>query len=202
MNKKTVVSAIILAAGSGTRFGEKKQNLYLNDKMLWQIVLDKVETFIPRERIVVVGIDCDGGSTRTGSVKAGLNSLNDYTDKVIILEAARPLVNNEQILTLINDSHSSASFCMDLVDTVISKNGDYLNRSEYCNLQTPQAFDYQLLKEAYSDEKYVDMTDETRVMFDAYNIKPNLLPGGINLMKVTYKNDFFTIQQMINESII
>ena len=44
-------------------------------------------------------------------------------------------------------------------------------------MQTPQVFNYELLKKAYDTGKYIDMTDETRVMFEEYGIKPTFLEG-------------------------
>ncbi|ROS01849.1 2-C-methyl-D-erythritol 4-phosphate cytidylyltransferase [Sinobacterium caligoides] len=194
-----MLGAIVLAAGEGSRFGEKKQHLKIEGESLWEMVTNKAKMHVPRDNIVVVGIDIQGGNTRTASVKIGLNNLSSKTTRVIILEAARPLVTAEQIDTLLTHKSKSVSFYMDLVDTVIAKDGRYLNRSEYCNLQTPQAFDYALLLQAYSNESFNDMTDETRVIFESHGLKPTLIEGGMNLLKVTYKKDYHTILNMINE---
>ena len=64
-----------------------------------------------------------------------------------------------------------------------------LTRSDCLRLQTPQAFNYSLLKSAYATGKYTDMTDETRVLFEEYGIAPTFLDGGENLYKVTYPKD-------------
>ncbi len=197
--KDIKLGAIILAAGKGTRFGGKKQFIKIHEKMLWEIVRDKVLSYISDDNLIVVGVDCLGGKTRTESVIIGLNMLASDTDKVIILEAARPLITKSQIEELLACDSKSCSFYIDLVDTVISKSGTYLDRADYCNLQTPQCFDYRLLLKAYSSNNFKDTTDETRVMFEYYGIKPNLIEGGVNLMKVTYKNDYDIILKMISE---
>ena len=193
------IGVVILSAGKGSRFGSRKQELKLDGKMLWQVVLDKALELVHRDFIVIVGEDLPGGKTRTESVRIGLSHLPESTKQVVILEAARPLIKVKQIKDLMENAYSSVSFYNELVDTVISKNGDYLNRDMYCNLQTPQSFNYKLLKEAYDSEKFLDMTDETRVMFEFHNIRPQLLLGGQNLLKVTYKNDYHTILKMLEE---
>ena len=74
MIKDKEVYAIILAGGSGTRFGGnvKKQFLEFHGKELWRHLYDMVVTVLPKDNVVVVGLDIPGGKTRSGSVKNGL----------------------------------------------------------------------------------------------------------------------------------
>lgn len=183
------VSAIILAAGSGKRFGEKKQFIKLDGKPLYKHVLDTVSQVVDVDRIVVVGVDIPGGETRSGSVHAGLDGIPEDTDRVVILEAARPLVTIDQVQILALDPYPSTSFVIPLVDTVIGRDGTYYNRKDLYDLLTPQSFDYKLLKEAYDSGDFPDMTDETRVMYEYHGIAPHLIETTNNLMKVTYKTD-------------
>ena len=182
------LGAIILAGGKGSRFHQKKQFVKLKGKELWRHVYDKACELIPREQIVVVGVDIDGGETRSGSVMSGLSALNDCS-KVLLIEAARPLVTVEQLKILIDMDADSITFVAPCVDTIIMKDKTYLNRSDCLRMQTPQAFNYELLKKAYQTGKYMDMTDETRVLFEEYGIEPTFVEGGENLYKVTYPKD-------------
>ena len=161
------------------------------------MVTRKASAVVNRDNIIVVGVDVEGGKTRSESVNIGIEELAPDTERVIILESARPLVTVEQITRLLDDDSESSTYFIDLVDTVISKSGTYLNREEHCNLQTPQAFNYKLLKQACENNEFFDMTDETRVMFEYHQIKPSLLNGGTNLMKVTYENDYHTLLNML-----
>ena len=145
---------------------------------------------------MAVGKDIPGGTTRTGSVLNGLEALPKDTDRVIILEAARPMVTKKQIIQLLNDSHPSTSFVRPLVNTVIYRNGEYINREEMYDLLTPQAFDYKLLLEAYQSGKFNDMTDETRAMYEFHGIKPHLIETENNLFKVTYPGDLDIIESI------
>ena len=93
------VYAVILAAGKGTRFHGRKQFLEIHDKPLWKHLYDNVADVIPSENIIVVGVDIEGGETRSGSVKKGLDWIyaRGNCHRVIIMEAARTLVTRKQI---------------------------------------------------------------------------------------------------------
>lgn len=195
-----MLGAIILAGGKGKRFHGKKQFVKINGKVMWQYSYEKVKKFIDNEKnIVVVGIDVPAGKTRTQSVINGMKSLDKRTSRVVILEAARPLVTEDQIQVLFNSIEPSVSFVMPLVNTVIRRDGGYLNRDELYELLTPQAFDYKLLMNALETGKYYDLTDDTKIMFEEYGIKPTLIETGENLLKVTYQRDIPIIEQLLNK---
>ena len=200
--------AIILAGGNGTRFEGKKQFIKFMGKTLWEHVYDKTLKVLPKENIIVVGVDIKGGKTRSYSVINGLNYFNkkklDYK-KVIILESARPLVRVEQIEFLLKNTQKSSTYIMPLVNTVIKRDGTYCNRNDYYDLLTPQCFDFKLLHNAYNQQLDWDMTDETRLMYETYDIKPEFFEGGENLIKLTYKKDLPIIEhiyKMMEENII
>lgn len=193
--------AVILAGGSGTRFGGsvRKQFLEFHGKALWQHIYDTITGILPKENVVVVGIDIPGGETRSGSVKNGLDwvATKGCCKKVIICEAARALVTTKQLNDIIEFDSPSCCFVNPVVDTVITLDKQYLTRSECRHLVSPQAFDFDLLYKAYSDCDLGEMrTDETRLMFDTYGIKPDFLDGGENLYKVTYPKDIAVIEEI------
>ena len=192
--------AVILAAGQGSRFHGKKQFFEFMGKPLWRHVYDKAKRVMQDdENIAVVGVEIEGGETRSESVQNGLHALKRDTQRVIILEAARPLVTEEQIRLLLTSEAPSQSFVMPLVDTVIMRDGTYLDRDKMYDLLTPQAFDYQKLLAAYETGRYENMTDETRVMYEEYGIQPLLTETSDNLIKVTYRKDIYVIRQMAEE---
>lgn len=192
-----MVGAIILAGGQGTRYQKRKQFELLNGIEMWKHVYQKALKVVEKDKIVVVGVDVEGGKTRSESVKMGLNFLSQKCDRVIILEAARPLVTVEQIEKLMNTNDASITFALPLVNTIIGRDGTYFNRNDFYDLLTPQAFDYKLLKNAYDTDKYRDTTDETVVMYREYGIKPRFILEGENLIKVTYKRDMEIVKQML-----
>ena len=197
MDKFLKCGAIILAGGRGERFKGLKQFYILNGKPLWQHVYDKMLCVIKPENIVVVGVDIKGGDTRTDSVMNGLHYLSNTLERVIIAEAARPMVTIQQLKFLAEDIHPSSTFVMPLINTVVERKGKYLNRDDLYQLLTPQAFDYKMLARAYDSGAFFKMTDETRVMYEYYKIKPHFIETTSNLIKVTYPNDIFIVEKML-----
>lgn len=193
------MGAVVLAGGKAERFHGQKQFVQLQGTPLWKIVRDKAGTILGGQNIVVVGVDVPGGETRTQSVINGLRSLDPQTTRVIILEAARPLVRPDQIRELLCAKEPSVSFVMPLVNTVIGRMGNYLNRNELYELLTPQAFDYPKLMQALDSGRFTDMTDKTRVMYEYWNIPPCLIETTENLLKVTYQRDIFIMERLMEE---
>ena len=188
--------AILLAAGMGTRYHAKKQDLNFHDKPLWRYAYETALETVGENNIIAVGKDIPGGKTRSESVKIGLSALPDTVDRVIIVEAARPMVTKEQIGQLLNDPYPSSTFVRPLVNTPIYRDGTYINRSEMYDLLTPQAFNRKMLQEAYESGRFEDMTDETRVMYEYYGIKPHFIETESNLFKVTYPGDLDILESI------
>lgn len=181
--------AILLAAGKGIRYKEVKQDVIFHDKPLWKYAYETTADVVGKDHIIVVGKDIEGGETRCKSVMKGLEVLPRDINRVIIVEAARPMVTKGQILELMNDPYPSTTFVRPLVNTVVFRDGKYVNREDLYELLTPQAFDYNLILKAYQSGKYMDLTDETRAMVEFHGIKPHFIETGSNLFKVTYPGD-------------
>lgn len=188
--------AILLAAGQGSRYHERKQDLMFHGKPLWRYSYETALSVVGEGNIVAVGKDMPGGQTRTGSVRIGLGALPMSVDRVIIVEAARPMVTKEQITQLLEDPYPSSTFVRPLVNTVIFRDGTYVNRNEMYDMLTPQAFDRKMLQEAYESGRFEDMTDETRVMFEFYGVKPHFIETESNLFKITYPGDLDIIESI------
>lgn len=188
--------AILLAAGSGTRYHGKKQDILFHGKPIWRYAYETALSVVGEDNIVAVGKDLQGGETRSGSVKIGLAALSKTVDRVILVEAARPMVTREQVIQLLNDMHPSSTFVRPLVNTVIYRDGTYVNRSDMYDMLTPQAFDRKMLEEAYDSGRFDDMTDETRVMFEYHGVKPHFIETENNLFKITYPGDLEIIESI------
>ena len=184
--------AVVLAGGFGTRFGERKQFVDFMGKPVYKHVYEKAVSLLGFKNVIVVGVDIPGGITRSHSVINGLNHFKqkgEKYNKVLIAEAARPLVTIEQMKRLIDIDAPSATFVQPLVNTIIKKDVEFINRNEYLELLTPQCFDFEMLYKAYSEKSDWDMTDETRVIYERFKIKPRFIEGGQNLTKLTYLKD-------------
>lgn len=188
--------AVLLAAGKGTRFRGTKQDLEFHGKPIWRYPYELLQRLVDPAHLVAVGKDLPGGATRSQSVLIGLRALPEDTQRVIIVESARPMVTERQLRLLLEDPHPSTSFVTALVDTVVYRTGAYLNREELYDLLTPQAFDYRLLRIALENGDFASYTDETRVMLEYHGIKPHFLETGTNLHKVTYPEDVAVLESI------
>jgi len=191
-------SGIILAAGEGLRFGKKKQFIKLKGKPIWKWSYDVAKKCL--DEVVVVGVDFKGGKTRQESVRIGLEHITG--DKVVIFDASRPLVTEEQVERIKKRITTcfSVSFGMEPSDTIFGyqgKNNNYWwRREDLTALQVPQAFDTFTLKVAHSTQYIKNATDDTILMFLQYRIHPIIIEGGINLHKLTYPEDLKIIKAL------
>lgn len=191
---KQNVSIVLLAAGRGLRYKEVKQDVVFHDKPLWRYPYEKCVALLGKDRVVAVGKDIEGGSTRSGSVHAGLKAVPADTERVVIVEAARPMVTTEQLEEIIEDTHPSTTFVKPLVNSVTWRTGEPVDRELLYDILYPQAFDYKLLLEAYETGKYEDETEDTRVMIAHHGIQPHFIETGSNLYKITYPGDLEFIE--------
>ena len=215
MNK---VSAIILAAGSGSRFGEKKQFKKLNGNPVWTISLD---TFINsncfQELILVISKDSlnelknseefyhfskiiniklvYGGESRQDSVYNGLQSVNKNNNIVCIHDAARPFVKQKYIRDVIGAclDFDGAILAIPATDT-IKKTQDgivekTIDRDSIWMAQTPQAFQKDKLLHAIELGSNIKITDESTLMERA-GFKMKIISADSCNLKITRKIDW------------
>ena len=215
MNK---VSAIILAAGSGSRFGEKKQFKKLNGKPIW---VYSINTFIRSELvdelILVIPNDLleslkksqifislnkkdniklvSGGESRKDSVINGLKVVKEANDIVCIHDAARPFIKTSYIKYSIDacSKFDGAIIAIPAVDTV-KKADDQLikntiDRESLWMAQTPQTFKKDKLLYAIKVSSYLNITDESMLMERA-NFKIKLIEGDYSNFKITNEIDW------------
>ena len=93
-----VNGAILLAAGKGKRYKGIKQDVLFHGKPLWRYAYETALDVVGENYIVAVGKDIPGGNTRTKSVLNGLKFLPDDTERVVIVEAARPMVDRKSVV--------------------------------------------------------------------------------------------------------
>jgi 2-C-methyl-D-erythritol 4-phosphate cytidylyltransferase len=155
--------ALILAAGSGERFGAgaPKAFVELAGRPLVQWSVDALRAVAAIERIVValpVGADApvgtsgvQGGVVRSESVRLALAAAGGGPDQDLVLvhDAARPLLTTELAVATIraleaDESIDAAIAAVSMTDTVKRvRDGvvsETLNRNELWAVQTPQVF--------------------------------------------------------------
>jgi molybdenum cofactor cytidylyltransferase len=131
-----VISGIVLAAGSGTRFGGTKQIEPFEGKPLAQHAIDALASASVDEIVVVTGHDADQveralalppqgrfarnpdhASGQASSLAAGLHALADDTEAAVVLLADQPGVTDAEVRALIDAFRESRSRIVRIVYT-------------------------------------------------------------------------------------
>ncbi len=142
----------------------------------------------------------EGGATRQlSSFKAliFLKTLN--CNKVLIHDAARPFITSNLITILLNSlkDHPAIIPAIHTVDTIAIANmadstiDSYLDRQNLINIQTPQAFSYTMLLNAYLQLKnnLSAFTDDASIFKEVYGTV-KYIDGDYNNKKLTNEYDF------------
>lgn len=180
------VWAVVVAAGSGQRFGAHKQFLELGGKPLysWSLpavkaVAGSVVLVVPPARLAELealrGTDdlvsevVAGGATRAESVRAGLNAVPDSAEVVVVHDAVRPFASERlfrSVVAAVREGRDGAIPGIGITDTVKRvRDGivvETLDRSELVRVQTPQAFRAATLRSAHAAGG--DATDDARLI--------------------------------------
>jgi 2-C-methyl-D-erythritol 4-phosphate cytidylyltransferase len=215
--------AIIVAGGKGTRIKSSvpKQFIELNGK---PILLHTVEAFFRYSEnitvILVLPIDDVsiwesivskfnfkkpiiiqlGGDTRFQSVKNGLEKIT--TDGLVAIhDGVRPLVSTDIIAASfrIAAEHKSAVAAVRLKESIRMTDQDQtkaVDRSRFRLIQTPQTFDVNLIKSAYTIKEEEDLTDDASVAERAGHAI-SLFEGSYRNIKVTTDEDLVIAEALL-----
>ncbi|HSN80277.1 MAG TPA: 2-C-methyl-D-erythritol 4-phosphate cytidylyltransferase [Rhodoferax sp.] len=218
--------ALIPCAGTGSRSGAAgpKQYQVLAGKPMVMHTLDAFAE-VPRidQTLVVVSPDdtffqtpealnasflmaACGGSTRAASVFNGLNALLAEGavghDWVLVHDAARCLITPAQINQLLDaclTDEVGGLLALPLPDTLkVAQAGRVaatLSRADKWLAQTPQMFRIGSLLEAL--ELAGDAVTDESSAIEAMGLSPKLVPGSAQNFKVTYPEDFFLAQALL-----
>ena len=219
--------ALILSAGSSTRFGGtiKKQFYKLNNKpvlfyslnafnkskLIDEIVLvtskediELVKAFVKENNFNKVSQIVVGGDVRQKSVKHGLDVIKEE-GFVLIHDAARPLVDEKIISSLLNalKTNDGAAPAIKVVDTIIKVENNelssYEDREKLYRIQTPQAFRLNVIKEAHVKFLNENATDDTQLV-KLLGKKVAIVPGKEQLRKITTLEDTNAIEAYIKNN--
>ena len=171
-------AAVVLAGGSGTRFGSDKLMAELEGiPVLIRSLRAFQEAEIIREIVLVARSDAfeavaalcsqygaekisavvPGGATRALSCYAGVMAVSDESDIVAIHDGARPLVTPELIMNTVWDAyrHGAAVPALPVRDTIKRGKDNIVaetpDRSSLYAVQTPQCFQRNLIQAALMD---------------------------------------------------
>ena len=196
------VWTVVVAAGSGNRFGRAKQYVELagvrvvdRSVAVAAQVSEGVVVVVPPSDVedesarLVAAAVVAGGTSRTGSVRNGLAAVPDHADIICVHDAARPLASFDIYERVVQEVRSGAAGAVPVVpvtDTIRSVDGGVVDRSSLQAVQTPQAFRAELLRVAHADA--ADATDDASLVESAgYAVVA--VEGHPRNIKITHPDD-------------
>jgi 2-C-methyl-D-erythritol 4-phosphate cytidylyltransferase/2-C-methyl-D-erythritol 2,4-cyclodiphosphate synthase len=214
------VTALIVAAGSGSRMGGNipKQYRRIGGKAVLAHAVDALAAHprIGAVRVVVgdghqdiasealagrdVGQLVLGGAERADSVRAGLAAISG--DAVLVHDAARPFCPPQVVDRLLAalEEDAAAVPVLPIADTLARGGealGDLVDRSSLVRVQTPQAFRLSTLIDTYAQWSGPSPTDESTVV-RAAGLQVALVEGDPLLDKLTTAADFARAEQLFD----
>jgi 2-C-methyl-D-erythritol 4-phosphate cytidylyltransferase len=198
------VWAIVVAAGSGSRFGGPKQFVELEGRRVvdWALVAsrsvaDGVVLVVPpshlEDEAPAADVVVAGGATRSASVRAGLAAVPVGADVVVVHDAARPFAAPalfEAVVASVRAGADAAIPGVPIADTVKrvvdGRVLGTLNRDELVAVQTPQAFAADALRKAHAGGG--EATDDAALV-EAAGGRVMVVPGDPANAKITFRTD-------------
>ncbi len=227
-----MITLLLPAAGIGKRMGKEtpKQFLSLKDKPLFihtllafekcslvnSIVIATREEYIPfvEKELLKAGIKkvasvVKGGETRQNSVCQALKHAPSSTEIFLVHDAVRPFVSLSLIERVIEGvkKYGSAIPALPVRDTMVraenSKVYERLEREGAFLVQTPQGFKAEVLKECLerAQKEGLSFTDEGTLLLH-YQKDVHLVEGDLLNFKITYPQDFFLAERLIECKIV
>jgi 2-C-methyl-D-erythritol 4-phosphate cytidylyltransferase len=189
------ISAIIVAAGRGSRFGGPKHEMTLAERPLWRHGFELLSAF--GFHVVVVGDvpgGVPGGERRRDSVESGLGEIS--TEWVLVHDAARPLASSELVASVVarlgEGDVDGVIPVLPMTDTVKRVDGDRVvgtvDRSQLVTVQTPQGFRTETLRAAHRLDPADDITDDAGLV-ERLGGTVATVPGDPRNLKITYRED-------------
>ena len=221
-----MISALITAAGSSTRYGKNKMLEPIQGKPLLIRTLERFLACGEIEEIIVTARNSDkktyeeltgtldivkivtGGKQRIESL---LNALNAASGDILIThDGARPLVTPDLIKELIArvKKTGAAMTAVNPTATVkITANQSMmitgtLPRIKTWIAQTPQAYNRKILKQAMEKavkKKYFVTTDDSEIVANMTSHDIMVVPGDHSNIKVTHRSDIVIANELFGE---
>ncbi len=221
-------TAIIVAAGSGSRFSSEtpKQFIELLGKPVVIRTLERFESCDEITSIVLVlppsQIDAfhnlaagyefakmtavvAGGDSRAQSVVKGLERVDPQTKIVAVHDGARPLVTIEDITRVIHRADETGAACLvaHVTDTIKEIDGDRIEGTlERRNLRralTPQAFHLEILLDAYENADAAEVATDDSSLVEEQGYEVTAVPGSPRNIKITHPEDLIIAEALLRD---
>jgi 2-C-methyl-D-erythritol 4-phosphate cytidylyltransferase len=212
--------ALITAAGKGQRMNSEipKQYLFLGDKPILvhtlQIfeecpAIDGIYLIVPQDQLTMVQKDLiekyhfkkvlklvRGGKMRQLSVWNGLQAIRSGCSIVVVHDGVRPFISCRLIKKSIEEAQKNGAAVVgvpakDTVKRIVKGNKvQTLPREEIWLAQTPQSFQFSLLKRAYQKAQQEDLvgTDDASLV-ENLGHSITLIKGDYSNLKITTPED-------------
>ncbi|MGC8464285.1 MAG: 2-C-methyl-D-erythritol 4-phosphate cytidylyltransferase [Acidimicrobiales bacterium] len=208
---------MVVAGGSGRRFGGLKQFATVGDRPLvsWSIaaarsISEGVVVVVPAQaHHAATGwtdalVDADavvtGGATRAGSVRAGLAAVPDEAAVVLVHDGARPLATPDlfrAVLDALEDADGAVPV-VPVADTLRRRAGaalaDAVDRTGLVAVQTPQGFRAGILRRAHAGDP--EATDDAALV-ERVGGSVVVVPGEPTNLKVTSPDDLAIVSALL-----
>lgn len=204
---------VVLSGGVGARFGGKtpKQYLKINGREVISYAIgalkgssvDKIVVVAKGEQAERIEREYEvrtvqGGDTRNESLKNALNYVAESCDcdKIIILEAARPMVTSALVDEYMDklDDYDAVITGQKIVDSLGCFDKHSVNRADYYLIQAPEAFRFDVLYKNFKADSPITATNqqmpEGSSLYINFDFQCNY--------KITYPQDIAYCEAMMN----
>jgi 2-C-methyl-D-erythritol 4-phosphate cytidylyltransferase len=220
-------TAIIVAAGSGSRFNSEtpKQFLEILGKPILVHAIERFEACEAVDEIVIV-VAADkvhsveeqiksfsfqkiarvnpGGATRAESVKNGLDAVSPSAKIVAVHDGARPLVSAVEIERTIRKAEETGAACLvgAVVDTIKHIEGGMiratLDRNKLRRALTPQAFRYEILISAFREANLSEAVTDECYLVEKLGVPIAIVEGSACNIKITHPHDIDLVEMFLH----
>jgi 2-C-methyl-D-erythritol 4-phosphate cytidylyltransferase len=210
------VWAVVVAGGSGSRFGRPKQFESLAGRPIveWSVTAarkatDGVVLVLPESEVARAGslgadVVVAGGETRSESVRKGLSHVPESVEVVVVHDAARPLASPALfaavVAPLFEEDLDGVVCGLAIADTLKRLDSDgstvtgTVDRSALVAVQTPQAFRASVLRRAHANAG--DATDDAALV-EAIGGTVRVVPGEPHNVKLTVPSDLALLEHLV-----
>lgn len=221
-------SAIIAAAGSGTRFQSEKPKQFLEiaGKPLIFHTLDRFEKCPSIDEIVLVLSSNEienfkklaesynlkklkrmvaGGKSRAESVYNGLQSVDENCETVAVHDGARLLVSSEEISRTIEKAKETGAACLTakVTDTIKKIAGGKIvgtiDRENLRRALTPQCFQIEILRRAFASADLSESVTDECFLVERLGCEIAFVDGSAKNIKITTREDFVLAEILLKQ---
>ena len=200
--------AVVVAAGTGQRFGGPKQYAQLAGRRVidWSIdgarsVADGVVLVVAAARSEdtepAVDVVVEGGDTRSQSVRAGLAAIPESAGVVLIHDGARPLADHGMFRSVVDAVIAGADAVVPaapVTDSLCDPHGAAVDRDTIRLVQTPQGFAAPVLRQIHRTEP--EATDDASLVVAAGG-RVRVVQGDRWNLKITEPDDLVVAEAIL-----